>query len=307
MEKKGRLTVRFVMTTSIFVALVLASIVVSCSETSPVPATPTVNASPTLTYKEIVASAPPYPTRTVTPTPALTSTALARAAATEQVRLYRTRLSPTATAQFPEPTVVTSDGRCLAGIEPLVGEIRQVIDDSRYLAQTFFEAWGSQGRGSWGGGNQELDELVEQALELVLSQVAEVEAKGQDEVWAQAVRELDLEIAGMWRGLSEGQSEPVGRLFNALAEAQGLDLACQFGDFGCSNRQAISRGLAMAKALQDLADAGEGCTGFDPLTVWLRNLADATLELLCQLTTGLGLSIDELPTDLRLGHICDSS
>ena len=188
----------------------------------------------------------------------------------------------TAKVRVPEPTSITSDSRCLVGLEPLAEDILQTIENARYLAQTFFKAWGSQDMVTWRGGTEELDEFVGEIMEQVLIQIADVEAEGQEEVWAQAVRELDLKIAGMWRDLGNGRAQPVAQLFIALADAQALDLGCQFGDFDCSNRQAVARGQTMARAATDLADAGEGCMGFYGLTAWFRNIADVNLALVSE-------------------------
>lgn len=128
---------------------------------------------------------------------------------------------------------------------------------------------------TWKGGNDELDEFVGEIIEQVLIQIADAEAEGQEEVWAQAVRELDLNIAGMWRDLSNGRAQPVAQLFIALADAQALD-------FDCSNRQAVARGHTMARAATDLADAGEDCMGFYGLTAWFRNIADVDLALVSE-------------------------
>ena len=368
-------------------ALALAGIVVSCSA-GPTPtelATPTLNPNPTLTFRAPVASATPYPTRIITPTPPgypltvtvragwpltgtaeamlppVSLTATARAGysltatarptpflvipspivirvptvefvvpkftfavptiviptipppldidvvpkftftvptiviptipppldidldailATSTARLTATPESvlveATGTVRVTEPTVVTSDRRCLAGIEPLAMDIWQTIDDGRYLTQTYIEAWETD-EGTWGGENPELDEF----LEGMMSNLADVIADGQEDAWTQGVQELYLKIAGMWQDLSEGQSEPVAQLLVAMADAwvaSALPIDCGFGDYECMIRRIMTEAESMAKAYRDLAAAGEDCPGFAALSERLRNLADISLS-----------------------------
>ena len=209
---------------------------------------------------------------------AILATATARRTATPE----SVTIEATASVRVAEPTVVTSDRRCLAGIEPLAVDIWQTLDDARYLSQTFFEAWGAD-EGTWGGENPEVDEFVEG----MLSDLVDAFADGQEDAWLLAVQGLNVKIAGMWRDLGEGQPEPVAKLLVSIADAHPLLVNCEFGDDECVTRQTITDAKAMAAAFLDLAAAGEDCLGFAPLSERLRNLADIRLSLAFELTEQL--------------------
>lgn len=186
----------------------------------------------------------------------------------------------TATVRAPSPTAGTSDKRCLTGLEPLSEDIWQTIDDARYLAQTFFDALGSQDVDSWGGEDLELDEFIATMLREIGNAVEE----GQGDLFIEAIKEVDLTISDMWRNLSIEQSAPVAQLIVSIADAHALLIDCEFGDNECANRHTIRRAEATARAFRELADAGEGCTGFEPLADRLRNLAEINLAVASELT-----------------------